>query len=59
MRATLASVSFSSRLMTLTPCAERPVWRSLSDLARRIDTGDHDMTLEHRVIATLEDIEQA
>jgi predicted dehydrogenase len=39
--------------------AERPVWRSLSDLARRIDAGDHDMTLEHRVIATLEDIEHA
>jgi hypothetical protein len=39
--------------------AERPVWRSLSSMARRIETGDHDMTLEHRVTATLEDIEQA
>jgi len=28
-------------------------------MARRINAGDHDMTLEHRVIATLEDIEQA
>lgn len=39
--------------------AAPPVWRSLSSMARRIETGDHDMTLEHRVIATLEDIEQA
>jgi hypothetical protein len=39
--------------------APTPVERSLSDMARRINAGDHDMTLEHRVIATLEDIEQA
>jgi predicted dehydrogenase len=39
--------------------APTPVERSLSDMARRINAGDHDMTIEHRVIATLEDIEQA
>jgi predicted dehydrogenase len=39
--------------------APAPVQRSLSDLARRINAGDHDMTLEYRVIATLEDIEAA
>lgn len=41
-----------------TPAAT-PVQRSLSNMACRIRTGDHDMTLEYRVTATLEDIEAA
>ena len=36
-----------------------PVQRSLSDMSHRIATGAHDMTLEYRVTATLEDIEAA
>ena len=39
--------------------AATPVRRSLTDMARRIRESDHDMTLEYRVTATLEDIEQA
>jgi hypothetical protein len=41
-----------------TPAAT-PVQRSLSNMACRIRTGDHDMTLEYRVTATLEEIEAA